>query len=448
MLDTLSAPAMPRLLSSVTDCRRDPPAAIDTAALLDPLSAGEVAQLRREITAARAGGTDLFRCPVCGSGLILSTRPLGPGRTGGGRTFFKHVRAGDPCPLTDERAWHPDAIDAARFDGRQEGARHHLLKTTLAAMAEADPAFTDVAVERAIPMAGGWRRPDVQAVLGGTRVVFEVQLASLQLPRMMAREQAYEAAGMRLVWVVDADRIDDAVWRQGHQDLLAGQSGRLLALGDAQVAAVTGRAEEDADPSSCVLVTVEERDGAFDLDRRALGLAEAVDRVAPADPAARAPLARDPYSRAVFAALAEGDTGRIDRAIGDLCNLLDLEETAWDAGVDGVPAAVAALGTALTGRRCDASGHGATEASAILNTFLNTRRHRHWAPLLARAGAVSPRAAALLARGSTARKLAAALEDREPGAPDFAAPWRSLFAHLFPVLRTALRTPENALPAA
>ena len=294
----------------------------------------------------------------------------------------------------------------------------------------------------------------MQAGLDGTRVVFEVQLARVQLPRIIARERSYARAGIRLVWVVDADRLADDVWRQSHQDLLAGQGGRVVAIGNLEIAEVTlGRADLRSitmprrDPVAlCQLVTVREQDGGFDLDRCAMPLAKAVDLIAPADPAARPPLERDRLSRALFAALRDGDGLRIEIALGALCDLLGLETDVEAAQAEGLPEAVAALGTALTGTKCDASGFGATEATAILNTFLHTERHRLWAPMLAGAGQVSPCAAALLARESTARKLAAALA--EPPAPE-ADPiprWRPLVAHLFPQLREVMLEHSSAKP--
>ena len=99
MFDDMSTPAMTRLLTIVLDLRSGAPSEVDTALLLDALSAEEVAHLRREITTARADGDELFRCPVCDSGLVLSTLPLGPGLTGGARTFFKHAGPPTACPL-------------------------------------------------------------------------------------------------------------------------------------------------------------------------------------------------------------------------------------------------------------------------------------------------------------------------------------------------------------
>lgn len=106
---------------------------------------------------------------------------------------------------------------------------------------------------------------------------------------------------------------------------------------------------------------------------------------------------------------------------------------------------IAALGTLLTGCRWDASGFGTHHAAAILNNFLSTQRHAVWAPLLARAAEDSPLAAGLLARDSTARKLAAAL-DRvagDPPLPDPVVLWAPVIAHLFPQLGHP-RTPQTA----
>ena len=431
MLDHTCAPAVSRKVTPVLDLRSGVPVEVAAATLLDPLSAGEVALLRREICKAKAEGHDAFRCSVCERTLYLTTKPLEPGRTGGTRTLFAHHDSRD-CPLTDARALHPDEIDRARFDGKQEGARHMAIKDGLAESLRRDPAFSDVEVERPIRVGESWRRPDVGAMTQNRMVVFEVQLASLQLPRMMDREAAYEEAGIELIWVVDGDSLDQQVWRQGCQDMVAARGGRIVAFGDREIAPISlghGTATE----AMCELVTVRETARGFELDRDRMPLMAAIERIAPADPASRPPLATDRFTRDLFAALRAGEG--IDPALEALCDLRVPGVGARDAWSADVPRAIAALGTLMTGMKCDSSGFRETDAAAILNVFLDTGRYRVWAPLLQDAARVSPRARSLLARASTARKLRTALSEQPVPGADPIPRWRPLFAHLFPQLR-------------
>ena len=184
MFDHVFAPTEHRSVTPVLDLRSGEPVEVAAATLLDPLSAAEFAVLRRETRKAHTAGRDAFRCAVCGRTLYLTTRPIEPGRTGGTRALFAHHDSVD-CPLTDDRALPPDEIDRRRFDGDQEGLRHETLKQGLADRLREDPAFSQVAVERPIRVGESWRRPDVLAMTKAGPVVFEVQVACIQLPTMI-----------------------------------------------------------------------------------------------------------------------------------------------------------------------------------------------------------------------------------------------------------------------
>ena len=100
--------------------------------------------------------------------------------------------------------------------------------------------------------------------------------------------------------------------------------------------------------------------------------------------------------------------------------------------------AIAATGTLLTGRKCDASGYNEDAVAAIVNNFLQSPARQPWAELLALAGEMSPMARSHLARDSTAGKVAASLAAHGPEAAARLARWTLLLAHLFPQIREAL----------
>ena len=418
----------------MVDRRGPEPALRETSAVLDHLTAEDVSGLRDAIGAAWSAGEAFFTCPDCGGAIYLSAYGMRASqRMGGTRAFFKHHARpeGPTCPAALAAGRHPDAVDAARFNGRQEGARHRALKLGLATTLEADPAFRDVAVERAVVAGNVWRRPDVQARLGGIRYAFEIQLATPQATTVREREHFYGLAETPLVWIVDGDALREILPSQGFQDIVWRQGGSILALDGASLA--IGAPGQSA---RVRLVTLRETARGLGYTATAMDLVEALALVAPTGAITRPLVGVDPLSSRVFAALKAGDRAGVQARIDSLCRATGTGLTASQADTDGLPAAIAALGTLLTGRKCDASGFGEDEAAAILNSFLHTKRHRVWAPLFARARGLSPDADRHLQRDSTAQKLQAALTalvDDPPG-DDPVTCWQPVLARLFPGL--------------
>ena len=441
LMTSLTTPALPSVHRSLTHVKAADGRIHTAAAILDPLEAAGLSEMRHRTRRDRKAGLRTYHCPDCDTALSIVVHAYGStGIAGGRRAFFRHCGgvAAKSCVAATGTACTPDAVNADRFAGRQEGPRHCGHKNLLAAMLEADPAFSEVAVEQAVTQGGASFRPDVQARLGKRRIVFEVQHARPLLDTIQARTAFYEAAGHVVVWLADGDAPDDTFALQGFQDLAWPQDGRILALDDAGLAAGLRQ-----DRAQVLLITLHQSDDRLHVTRERVALAEAIARVLP--PAGILPLiAIDPSARDVFAALRQGDHAAIRAAVETLCGQAGLNLTARDAEADGLPAAIAALGTLFTGHRHDASGFGERDAAAIVNSFLYTRRHAIWAPLLARTADVSPCAAGLLARDSTARKLAAALNMHagDPPDPDPGVLWSPVIARLFPRLgRVPIRHP-------
>lgn len=154
--------------------------------------------VRRQATRARSSGVVRYACESCGHAVYAPRSP----RTG--LPLWRH-HAGAPvhCPW-----WtgDPDAIDrvsARQFDGIQESPLHAHLKTLIGNLLEADPRTLpgSIAVDRYVLSDNGRRRPDVLAVHEGVRTVFEVQLATTQIPIILGREDFYETEDIRLLWV-------------------------------------------------------------------------------------------------------------------------------------------------------------------------------------------------------------------------------------------------------
>ena len=409
----------------------------DTAAVLDPLTAEGLADLRRKVTIDHAAGRRTLHCPECGGALLVCVLSVGfTGIAGGGRAYLKHRR--DPlrgfCPLATDRARSPDAVDAARFAGLQEGRHHEHRKRILAAALAADNRFEDVAIERDIVHGDHRRRPDVQARLGARRFAFEVQHASPLLTTVLGRTQFYAVAGCGVIWLLDGDVPDAELLRQGFQDVAWPQGGRVLALSEATLAASTktGRA-------SVLVLSFSEADGRILIDRRPCDLVEAIELVAPVGAALPA-ISGDPLAVSLFSALRDGEPAAIRRAIVPYCRFLRHAGGPAEAEAEGLSKAIAATATVLTGGKFDASAFAPAHTTAILNNFLSPPRRHAWAPLLALAGKVSPSAARRLAVPSTAQKLEVALSAHGPEtlAHGPVGRWSPILMRLFPQIGAAL----------
>ena len=427
------SPRPQRSVALVHDHRTAPATLVETAACLDPLDARGVSTLRIAITTAHRRGETLFTCATCGGAVGLVVQRMDEAETGGTRGYFRHrTRSTPPCPQASGEMRHPDEVEARRFDGAQEGRRHARLKALLAERLAQEPGVTDVAVERPLLHAGGWRQPDVQAVIGGRRTAFEVQIARPLLRTIVGRAAFYAAAGVDLVWVLDARFLRETLGRQAFHDIAWSQSGHVTAFDERFVA--------QRGPMQLRLVSLQIEAGRLRIGARDLPLARAIAVVAPRDPAALPPLARDPHGRAIFTALRIGDARGVSEAIAELCRSLGLAGSARDAERDRLPEALAALGTLLTGHPCGRSVYRYEDPSARLDAFLCNPKRAPWACLLDLAADVSLTAREALAQASPMARAAADLPEHRAAGEERLARWTPLLVHLFPRMRRALAT--------
>lgn len=151
--------------------------------------------IRREATQRKQGGNARYVCNQCGY-------PVYPPLDARKRPYWKHF-GGAPvdCPWWTGDPRSPDRVSAGQFQGQQEGPLHHKIKYLLADILEMDDSASDVSVEEYVISDEGRRKPDVAALYNGVRTAFEIQLATTQLPVILAKEAFYSDRGMRLVWV-------------------------------------------------------------------------------------------------------------------------------------------------------------------------------------------------------------------------------------------------------
>lgn len=182
-------------------------------------------EIRREATRSKQSGAARYVCSQCGYPVYA---PLETN----GRPHWKHF-SGAPidCPWSTRDPKSPDRVSADQFQGQQEGPLHHKIKYQIAELLEKDNDASDVAVEQYILSNEGRRKPDVSAVYNGFKIAFEIQLATTQLPIILAKERFYADRGIRIVWVTwDFQRCPLADVRQSFLDIYFSHDENLFSL--------------------------------------------------------------------------------------------------------------------------------------------------------------------------------------------------------------------------
>ena len=228
-------------ITHIKDSQQPDDGIVEAKTFLGSLDANGLALVRRTDHQLRQSGTPRFTCGFCNDPVHIRVVSVSEaGCTDGRRASFVHdPRAGQrDCPFgnfADQSS--PAMVDGQRFQGRQEGVRHRFLKTALCNMLRADPNIATVDCEVLVTgttLEGclTWRRPDVLAVTtDGRQLAFDVQLAPPLLATISGREDFYRTQGVAWHWVVDADQ-PRLLQRQGFQDLILPQGGKVLAFNE------------------------------------------------------------------------------------------------------------------------------------------------------------------------------------------------------------------------
>ena len=224
-------PTLIRTLKSVVDLET-----METISWEDLLNADDRAynQIRRRATQSKQSGTARYVCAQCGFPVYA---PLASNK----RPYWKHF-SGAPtgCPWWTGDPNSLDRVSARQFGGQQEGALHHKIKHLLADILREDSEASEVAVEEYVLSKEGRRKPDVSAIYCGVRTAFEIQLATTQLPVMLAKEAFYESQNIRLVWITwDFQHRPLADVRQSFLDIYFSHDENLFSLDSQSVAAST-----------------------------------------------------------------------------------------------------------------------------------------------------------------------------------------------------------------
>lgn len=155
-------------------------------------------KVRHEATSRHQQNNPRYVCAKCGHSVYA---PLEPSRK---LPYWQHFKgAPTDCEWWTGSSETIDSISAKQFQGAQESPLHIKLKHHVADVLKMDKAASEVKVEEYIlEETKQKRKPDVQATWKERRLAFEIQLATTQIPIILAREDFYVRNDFALIWVV------------------------------------------------------------------------------------------------------------------------------------------------------------------------------------------------------------------------------------------------------
>ncbi len=158
--------------------------------------------MRERIARGKGGTAARFICAACKRPLYLSRRNHEEGNR-----WFSHDRNSPDCPWSEGPRLSKDQFKAVQYRGQQEGPEHRRLKEFLALWLERTPDVTEVSPEKVTlgqVLKGEWKRPDVQCLWRGQRIVFELQLSYEFLSHVIKRDDFYREERIFIIWVFRA----------------------------------------------------------------------------------------------------------------------------------------------------------------------------------------------------------------------------------------------------
>jgi len=396
-----------------------------TASLLDPLSAPQLALFRRAVRTRYQAGDARLLCGKCGKPVYVSLSGAGDPEDRDGRdAFFAHHPG-----TADDCEWgvvgqNPRDIDRLKYGGATEGTQHQRLKAMLATMLETDPAFSEVKVEHVISRPPHWRKPDVAATFFHGLVAFDLQLATTQLPAIIAREEFYQSHGIRYVWVTSTDDARNLA-RQAFQDIYWNNDAQIFGI-DARAEAVT-LASGELHLWALTVAPRLDASGLRSVWERRLVRRSDIDWQTPSGRPRFPGADFDTTVRALIETRFAGPRQRLVNAARRSEYAAYLEAGyAWDeiARAVGAPfwvtteqdrvfKAIGVLASAAAGRKIDASAFTSEQLTAIFNDLLETKACRGWTTALQHIAQTHGHGA-LLDAASTRKKIARNLAEEHP----------------------------------
>jgi hypothetical protein len=191
-------------------------------------SAAQHKQRMADETARLRGGTTRYHCPLCLAPLSM--------RAYADRTFyFRHPNAPEAqCPYRYEHNLSPEQINAMKYDGAKESARHRAIKAMLKTSLLAEKLIPPESVQLETTVRGRegdwreWRRPDVQASWKDKLLALEIQLSTTFLTVIAGRREFYQRNGGLLLWIFDAELVKDGDMRFTERDVFYNNNSNLF----------------------------------------------------------------------------------------------------------------------------------------------------------------------------------------------------------------------------
>jgi hypothetical protein len=175
---------------------------------LDIIGSDRDALLRqyKSIRIAHALGRDTYLCAACSVPVYMVSAPDRE------HFFFRHYSEDGNCPWITRGQLSEDQINALRYQGQRESARHIRIKEFVAESLRGDLFFSEPVIEGAWKGKSGkeYRRPDVRArYRNNLDIAFEVQLSTTFARVMAEREVFYKTEGGLLLWIFGEFDLND-----------------------------------------------------------------------------------------------------------------------------------------------------------------------------------------------------------------------------------------------
>jgi Family of unknown function (DUF6035) len=192
-------------------------------------------EIRRTVTRARNEGTSAFVCDECGFPIYAPREPTTK------LPFWRHHKgAPQICPWWTGDPDSTDDISASQFKGAQESPLHQRLKNIVAELLRLDQLTEphSVVIDEYVAFGEERRRPDVRAVYDGRPIAIEIQLATTQIPIIVAREDFYKKEGRHLIWLTwNFAPVERAHLLTAFEDIFYSHNKNLFSLDDEVIAA-------------------------------------------------------------------------------------------------------------------------------------------------------------------------------------------------------------------
>lgn len=133
-------------------------------------------------------------------------------------SYFAHLYDSEACSIKTKGEYTKHEIELLKYQDEKESDRHQELKSTLKTLLELKGSrkngIDQVQIEKRITASSqllNWRIPDVQALIGDKRVVFEIQLSTTFLSVIVARDFFYRYNNIYIIWLFNYSENDQHV---------------------------------------------------------------------------------------------------------------------------------------------------------------------------------------------------------------------------------------------